>query len=114
MWGQAQVLISRQTRELTSEIEQLPVYHTSPAGEHVRLNLSIKSTLQLIPRQLQFFPFVSACEVQGNNIFAESISHSFDQTSSLDYVITMLIIILIITLKQTESQHIFGKQDHLR
>ena len=82
MGGQAQVLISRQTRELTSEIE--PVYHTSPA-----------------------------CEVQGNNIFAESISHSFDQTSSLDYV-TMLIIILIITSKQTESQHIFGKQDHLR
>ena len=84
MGGQAQVLISRQTRELTSEIEQLPVYHTSPA-----------------------------CEVQGNNIFAESISQSFDQTSSLDYV-TMLTIFFIITSKQTESQHIFGKQDHLR
>ena len=41
MGGQAQVLISRQTRELTSEIEQLPVYHTSPAGE--RLNLLIKT-----------------------------------------------------------------------
>ena len=111
MGGQAQVLISRQTRELTSEIEQLPVYHTSRAGE--RLNLLIKNTLQWIPRQLQFFPFVSACEVQGNNIFAESISQSFDQTSSLDYV-TMLTIFFIITSKQTESQHIFGKQDHLR